>query len=166
MNEYGKNCFVIDWFSASCVLDAGTSWIDMLPILGLEKCNPESFTDGWGHHGYKKSRSNLGIRIYYDFIEDDNVVSKRYWVEMSGRGCRTFETLSTKTFTDLFKRIPLPRTHLLSALHVNPVSFCGTTRHKVEIKITERVNQLIVFLALAITIRTIFCDKIAGNQSL
>ena len=103
MSEYGQNCFLIDWFSASCVLDAGTDWTDMLPILGLEKCDPESFTDGWGHHGYKKSRSNLGIRIYYDFTDDDNVISKRYWVEMSGRGCRTFETLSTKTFTDLFK---------------------------------------------------------------
>ena len=98
-----NNCFLIDWFSASLLLDAGSSWVDVLPILGLQNCNPESFNDGWGHHGYKKSRSNLGIRIYYDYIEDDNVISRRYWVEMSGRGCRTFETLSTKSFTDLFK---------------------------------------------------------------
>lgn len=103
MSDYGQNCFLIDWFSASCVLDAGSNWSDLLPVLGLEKCDPDSFTDGWGHHGYKKSRSNLGIRIYYDYIEDDNILVKRYWVEMSGRGCRTFETLSNKSFTDLFK---------------------------------------------------------------
>ena len=36
MSEYGQNCFLIDWFSSSCVLDAGTDWTDMLPILGLE----------------------------------------------------------------------------------------------------------------------------------
>lgn len=93
-----NNCYLIDWFSASCFVD---DYSDIFPILGFYSDICYSFQDGYGHHGYSRCVYLGGIYIYYDYRDDP----RRCWVEMSGQGCRTFETYSDGvTFLDLFRR--------------------------------------------------------------
>lgn len=97
MEEKAKNCYLIDWFSASCKLDDYTELYNHLGFYG-EECN--AFKDGYGHHGYTKCVYYNGIYIYYDYPAEPG----RVWLEMSGTGCRTFETLADGvTFIDLFR---------------------------------------------------------------
>lgn len=93
------NCYLIDWFSASCCVDDYSEIFDILGFNSLEVCS--SFQSGYGHHGYGKSLYLNGLYIYHDYYDDP----RRCWVEMSGTGCRTFETYSEGvTFSDLFRR--------------------------------------------------------------
>lgn len=93
-----NNCYLIDWFSASCKLNDYTELYNVLGFYG-DECN--AFKDGYGHHGYSKSVYFNGIFIYYDYVQEPG----RVWLEMSGTGCRTFETFADGvTFLDLFKR--------------------------------------------------------------
>ena len=92
-----NNCYLIDWFSASCLLD---DFFDIFDILGFNLDVVSSFSDGYGHHGYAKSMHFEGIFVYFDYYTGE----PRVWVEMSGTGCRTFETYTNgKTFLDLFR---------------------------------------------------------------
>lgn len=92
-----SNCYLIDWFSASCVLD---DFFDIFDILGFGLDVVSSFQDGYGHHGFGKSMHFEGIFVYYQYYTGE----PRVWIEMSGTGCRTFETYTDgKTFLDLFR---------------------------------------------------------------
>lgn len=50
-----------------------------------------------GAHGYRDRKYFSCISVHYNGREDMGV-----WVEMSGQGCRTFESLSAKSWDDLF----------------------------------------------------------------
>lgn len=107
-----NNCYLIDWFSASCLLD---DLFDIFDILGFSTEVVSSFQDGYGHHGYSKSMHYDGIFIYYQYYTGE----PRVWVEMSGSGCRTFETYTDgKTFLDLF-RLSVGDLPLFSLLRVD-----------------------------------------------
>lgn len=94
-----NNCYLIDWFSASCFVDDYSDLFDILGFNNLEVVS--SFQFGYGHHGYGKSVFFNGLYIYHDYFDDPC----RCWIEMSGTGCRTFETYSEGvTFNDLFQR--------------------------------------------------------------
>lgn len=96
-----ENLILIDWLSFSIRRidqqnETYYTLIDILELLGLsdfenlfESCN--------GFYGYKE-------RIYYGgiSIHTNNPNTDTYLIEMSGKGCRTFETYSKSDFTSLF----------------------------------------------------------------
>ncbi len=91
-----NNCFLVDWFSATCKLETYSQVFDILGI-DLEQ-NPFTSKRN-GIHGFRTGLYMGGISIYFDNATDPSLV----WVEMSGSGCRTFETVSSKSFLDLFR---------------------------------------------------------------
>lgn len=96
-----ENLILIDWCSFTLRLydevnDFRYDLTDVCQILGLTEYM-EQFEHLKGFYGYKERFYFGGINIHYD-NENSNTV----WVEMSGKGCRTFETYSTSDFTYLF----------------------------------------------------------------
>lgn len=89
--ENHENKILIDWISFTSKIDSVSSFID---LLGLSKL---SFTLCNGAQGYRSRVSFDGINIHYDHRINEGV-----WVEMSGKGCRAFETHSDVDFFYLF----------------------------------------------------------------
>lgn len=69
----------------------------MIAALGLGHC---PWQDTKGAHGYLDRKYFSCISIHYNGRADMGV-----WVELSGQGCRTFETLSDRGWADLFQWI-------------------------------------------------------------
>lgn len=67
---------------------------DLIAALGLSQC---PWQDIKGAHGYRDRKYFSCISIHYNGREDMGV-----WVEMSGQGCRTFETVSKVGWPALF----------------------------------------------------------------
>ena len=86
-----NNKILFDWFSMTTSI-ADTS--DIIELLGLKGC---PFTDVPGAKGWKKRMYFSGISIHYE--GHDGLI----WLEMSGQGCRTFETLGHGDFNTLFR---------------------------------------------------------------
>ena len=86
-----NNKILFDWFSMTTSI-ADTS--DIIELLGLKGC---PFTDVPGAKGWKKRLYFSGISIHYE--GHDGLI----WLEMSGQGCRTFETLGHGDFNTLFR---------------------------------------------------------------
>lgn len=89
--ENHENKILIDWISFTSKIDSVSSIVD---LLGLSKL---SFTLCNGAQGYRSRVSFDGINIHYDHRINEGV-----WVEMSGKGCRSFETHSEVDFFYLF----------------------------------------------------------------
>ena len=88
------NAILFDWFSFTSKIDSVSSIISMLGLYDLP------FLDGKGAHGFKYRKYFEGISIHYE--RDDGLV----WLEMSGGGCRAFETYSKNPdWNELFKKI-------------------------------------------------------------
>lgn len=88
-----ENKFLIDWFSfTSKIYDVDS----IIEFIGLKDVK---FQSTYGCQGYKSRLYFDGIHIHYgsNLPGVDGV-----WVEMSGQGCRTFETFSNKSFDSLF----------------------------------------------------------------
>lgn len=79
MNKDNK--ILIDWLSFTSKIHSPQSIIEM---LGLGKCK---FTETYGMQGYQDRLIYDGISIHYNSHRNEGV-----WVEMSGQGCRAFET--------------------------------------------------------------------------
>lgn len=95
------NLILIDWCSFTIRLyddqnDFVYNLVDVCRVLGLEDYI-DNFEQLKGFYGYKKRLYFGGINIHFD-----SDISSTIWVEMSGKGCRTFETFSTTDFTYLF----------------------------------------------------------------
>ena len=86
-----NNKILFDWFSMTTSI-SDTS--DIIDLLGLKSC---PFTDVPGAKGWKKRLYFSGISIHYE--GHDGLI----WLEMSGQGCRTFETLGHGDFNTLFR---------------------------------------------------------------
>lgn len=91
------NIILIDWFSMS-FRKPGTNIYTIIDLLQL----PEEavFKQFSGRYMYKSRVSWGNIHIYYDNINSDEDYPL---LEMSGQGCREFETFSQITFNDLFE---------------------------------------------------------------
>lgn len=88
--------FLVDWFSFSSKIDSVDTIIE---LLQLEKA---VFVKGdFGLYHYRDSILFEGIRICYN-PRDENM---GVFVDMSGKGCRSFETYSACAFSLLFKYI-------------------------------------------------------------
>lgn len=100
---YLENIFLIDWFTFT-VKKATVEQVKSL--IGLS----DSYLQGssrWeelgGCNGYPKSEMYNGIRIMYGASEDMGIC-----VNMSGQGCRTFESFGSGDWMQLFRVIEDP----------------------------------------------------------
>lgn len=75
------NKILIDWLSFTSKIDSIES---MINFLGLGKCK---FIETYGMQGYKQRLYFDGISIHFNSSRNEGV-----WVEMSGQGCRAFES--------------------------------------------------------------------------
>ena len=92
--DYSKNRFLIDWFSFSSRIDSFDSFCK---LLGLDHVNWEFRS--YSANGYTNTYYFEGISIHdagynsYRFKGTDSEQEvKGAWLEMSGSGCRAFET--------------------------------------------------------------------------
>lgn len=106
------NILIVDWFSFTTkIFVEGTDFVysiaDIIDLLGLTESNLK-WQNIYGMHGYKDRYYFDGISIHY------NSTNRDLWVEMSGAGCRTFETYSKFDFYDIFDIIKsdLKRFHI------------------------------------------------------
>lgn len=90
------NKILIDWLSFTSKIDSDLSVFDVLGLSHIKK----HFQLIYGFQGYKQRFYFEGISIHYGHSKNQGV-----WVEMSGQGCRTFETYSKISFVELFKAI-------------------------------------------------------------
>lgn len=86
-----ENLVLYDWLSLTSKIH---SVDDIKDLIGLRDAKWESTK---GAHGYKKREYFASISIHYDGEENQGV-----WLEMSGQGCRAFESYSETTYEDLF----------------------------------------------------------------
>lgn len=75
------NKILIDWLSFTSKIHSPQS---VIHLLGLTGCK---FTETYGMQGYQDRLIFDGISIHYNSHRNEGV-----WVEMSGQGCRAFET--------------------------------------------------------------------------
>ncbi len=80
-NRNRENKILIDWLSFTSKIHSPQSIIELLGLTGLR------FTETYGMQGYQDRLIFEGISIHYNSHRNEGV-----WVEMSGQGCRAFET--------------------------------------------------------------------------
>lgn len=87
-----ENRILIDWFSFSTKVYSTT---DIIEMLHMEGC---TFQVLKGMHGYKSRMYFESISIHYDGGPDMGI-----WCEMSGKGCRAFESYGSGNYECFFK---------------------------------------------------------------
>lgn len=85
----------VDWFS--CTFHMEESISEVIRILGLDPSMFRTLVNG--SSGYRKALYFNNIKILYDGNENMGI-----HVDMSGKGCRTFEKYSNLTWRELFIR--------------------------------------------------------------
>ena len=85
------NVVLYDWLSFTSKIHSPD---DLIAALGLTHC---PWTETKGARGYRDRKYFGAISIHYNGREDMGV-----WCEMSGQGCRTFESLSRVGWDNLF----------------------------------------------------------------
>ena len=117
-----ENKIIIDWVS---ITSKQLSVDEMKDLLGLQTA---PWIEGNGYHGYHK-------RIWYDSISIhyDGGSNMGIWLEMSGQGCRAFESYSdkrdiynTEMYAPLFKLVvDNPKEYNITRLDVAFDEFTG-----------------------------------------
>ena len=96
MLQEGKNKIIYDWVSITSKIHSPD---DFIRLLGL---NDEGIS--WekvkGAHGYRDRLYWGSISIHYNGTDDMGI-----WLEMSGQGCRSFESYGTGDFESLFAEV-------------------------------------------------------------
>lgn len=91
-----ENRIIIDWVSFTTRLHTVS---DLVQLLGLTDVPFEDLTGSKG----KKHRYHFGgISIHADDIQNKVLTGDYIWLEMSGQGCRTFETHGNGNYNLLF----------------------------------------------------------------
>lgn len=91
-----ENIILIDWFTFTIRGDL-PDLKEVISFLGLTSAN---FVERNGHYGYRSALYLGGIWIMYDGRDGMGLC-----VEMSGQGCRQFETSSLISFAELFEKV-------------------------------------------------------------
>ncbi len=91
-----ENSILVDWFSATTKIYDPVS---LMYYLGL---NIDSFESLSGFYGYRERYYFGGISIHYDKRGEEECKEQSVLLEMSGQGCRQFETSSSVGFGQLF----------------------------------------------------------------
>lgn len=89
-----ENIVLYDWLSFTSKVLTVTDFINALGLSHVP------WTHTKGARGYRDRKYFGAISIHYNGREDMGI-----WCEMSGQGCRTFETLSTSNWDKLFQFI-------------------------------------------------------------
>lgn len=92
-NDISENVILFDWLTVSSKDEDPCSW---LPLLGMENCAWEPMDHG--RNGYRNGLHFAHISIYFDGNEGMGSC-----LDMSGQGCRAFETYGTGDFDGLFR---------------------------------------------------------------
>ena len=90
-----ENCILLDWVSITSKIHSPQNFMEM---LGLEKCSWELMEKG--AHGYHSRLYYDHISIYFNGREDMGV-----WCELSGQGCRAFESFGSGDYEGLFQEV-------------------------------------------------------------
>lgn len=91
-SDISENVILFDWLTVSSKDEDPCSW---LPLLGMEACPWEPME--YGRNGYRKGLHFSHISIYFDGNEGMGSC-----LDISGQGCRAFETYGTGDFDGLF----------------------------------------------------------------
>ena len=91
MDSGQENIVLYDWLSFTSKKHSPE---ELIAALGLTAC---PWQETKGAHGYRDRKYFSCISVHYNGREDMGC-----WVELSGQGCRTFETLSTVGWDRLF----------------------------------------------------------------
>ena len=89
-----ENSILIDWLSLTSKLH---STEEIITLLGMEGC---TWQHGYGANGYREKLWYDSISIHYEGRADMGV-----WLEMTGQGCRAFETYGHGDYNVLFDLI-------------------------------------------------------------
>lgn len=89
-----ENCVLLDWLSITSKIHSPQNFIE---LLGMEKCNWELIK---GANGYKDRLWYNCCSIHYNGGDDMGV-----WMELSGQGCREFETNGHGDYNVLFREV-------------------------------------------------------------
>lgn len=92
--EEKENIVLYDWLSFTSKKHSPE---ELIEALGLTHCPWQEIK---GAHGYRDRKYFSCISIHYNGRDDMGV-----WCEMSGQGCRTFESLSARSWESLFSWI-------------------------------------------------------------
>lgn len=106
------NCLLIDWFAVT-FRKPGISVFDILELIGM----PEdiSFQEFPGRYYYAKRLTFGHINIYYDHYREENNFPL---LEMSGQGCREFETFSKYGFEYLLNLVQDTENYHMSRIDI------------------------------------------------
>lgn len=105
MNE---NIILIDWFAFSCKsISDPNVLIDSVGLSGLAWSNQK------GHYGYKSAKYFGGIWVLYDGRDDMGVC-----FEMSGQGCRQFESSSHCVLSEFVTSVAFNESYHITRLDV------------------------------------------------
>lgn len=91
--EKQENQILYDWVSITSKIDSPQTLIE---LLGLNR-DGVTWESCKGMHGYLDRMTFGGVNIHYNGREDMGV-----WLEMSGQGCRTFESFGSGDYESLF----------------------------------------------------------------
>ena len=91
-----SNRIIIDWISFSTRIHTVG---DLINILGLQDISTWEVLNG--AHGYQHRQYFNGISIH--FCDNPAAQNGYIWLEMSGQGCRTFETYGSGDYEKLFQ---------------------------------------------------------------
>ncbi len=109
------NKVLFDWVSISSKKYCSKDFIN---LLGLNDC---AFTEGKGFHGYRRRQYYDSISIHSEGTEDMGT-----WLEMSGQGCRAFESYGNGNYEKLWRLcIDNPKDFNLTRLDVAFDDFTG-----------------------------------------
>lgn len=102
-NNINENVVLYDWLSFTSKKHDPK---ELIEALGLSHC---PWTEVTGAKGYRRRYYFDHISIHFDGLEDMGV-----WVEMSGQGCRVFESLSSlnNKWEDIFNFIHSNNLHI------------------------------------------------------
>ena len=96
MNRTDNN-IIYDWVSFTSKIHSVN---DIVALLGMTD-SIDKWEITYGAHGYRDRLYYGGISIHYNGRTEDMGV----WCEMSGQGCRTFETFGHGIFDCIFKEV-------------------------------------------------------------
>lgn len=91
-----ENQILYDWVSITSKIHSTDGFIQ---LLGMQK-EGISWEIVKGAHGYQDRLYYNGISIHFNGREDMGI-----WLEMSGQGCRTFESHGSGCYEDLFAEV-------------------------------------------------------------
>ncbi len=107
-----ENCILVDWF-AMTFRQKGITPHDIIKMLGLRE--DVKFIEFPGRYYYHKRLSFGNIHIYYNHAVDEQDYPM---LELTGQGCREFESFSSMSFDNLFALAQDTKNYHMSRLDI------------------------------------------------